>query len=72
MHSVEHLQYVPRKIRFIKVEGELFFGAADLFQAMLKSIAEDGTATRVIILDMESRDIDATACLALQDIFLSI
>lgn len=70
MHSVEHIQQTPRKIRFIKVEGELFFGAADLFQAMLKSIAEDDTATRVIILQMKNaRDIDATACLALQHLF---
>lgn len=68
MHRLESAQHhYPRKIRFIKVEGELFFGAADLFQAMLKSIAEDDTTTRVIILQMKNaRDIDATACLALQ------
>ena len=60
----------PSAIRFIKVQGELFFGAADLFQAMLKSIAEDDTTTKVIILQMKNaRDIDATACLALQHLF---
>lgn len=70
LHSVENIQQMPRKIRFIKVEGELFFGAADLFQTMLKSIAEDDTATRVIILQMKNaRDIDATACLALQHLY---
>ena len=71
LHSVEHQQHPePRKIRFIKVEGELFFGAADLFQSTLKSIAEDDTTTRVIILQLKNaRDIDATACLALQQLY---
>jgi len=58
-----------RTIRVIKVEGELFFGAADLFQTTLKAIAEDDTSTRVIILQLKNaRDIDATVCLALQQL----
>jgi SulP family sulfate permease len=58
------------KIRFIKVKGELFFGAADLFQTTLKSIAEDDTNTKVIILQLKNaRDIDATACLALLQLY---
>ncbi len=71
LHSVDHTQlHEPRKIRFIKVEGELFFGAADLFQSTLKSITEDDTTTRVIILQLKNaRDIDATACLALQQLY---
>ncbi len=71
LHSIDHHQLnEPRKIRFIKVEGELFFGAADLFQNTLKAIAEDDTTTRVIILQLKNaRDIDATACLALQQLY---
>lgn len=71
LHSIDHQQqHEPRKIRFIKVEGELFFGAADLFQNTLKSITEDDTTTRVIILQLKNaRDIDATACLALQQLY---
>ncbi len=58
-----------RSIRVIKVEGELFFGAADLFQSTLKAIAEDDTHTKVIILQLKNaRDIDATVCLALQQL----
>lgn len=58
-----------KEIRVIKVEGELFFGAADLFQHTLKSLAEDDTNTKVIILQLKNaRDIDATACLALQQL----
>ena len=71
LHSVDHRQqHEPRKIRLIKVEGELFFGAADLFQNTLKSITEDDTTTRVIILQLKNaRDIDATSCLALQQLY---
>lgn len=58
-----------KNIRVIKVEGELFFGAADLFQTTLKSFAEDDHATQVIILQLKNaRDIDATVCLALQQL----
>lgn len=64
IQSLEH-----KTIRVIKVEGELFFGAADLFQTTLKTIAEDDTSTRVIILQLKNaRDIDATVCLALQQL----
>ena len=62
-------QLAPKKIRLIKVEGELFFGAADLFQTTLKTIAKDDTTTRVIILQLKNaRDIDATVCLALHQL----
>lgn len=57
------------KIRFIKVKGELFFGAADLFQTTLKSIVDD-TNTKVIILQLKNaRDIDATVALALIQLY---
>lgn len=71
LHSIDHaFPPEPRKIRFIKVEGELFFGAADLFQSAMKSITEDDTTTRVIIIQLKNaRDIDATACLALQQLY---
>lgn len=71
LHSLDQAHsHEPRKIRFIKVEGELFFGAADLFQSALKSITEDDTTTKVIILQLKNaRDIDATACLALQQLY---
>lgn len=59
-----------RRIRVIKVEGELFFGAADIFQRTLKGLAEDDTSTRVIILQLKNaRDMDATACVALQQLY---
>ncbi len=57
-----------REILVIKVRGELFFGAADLFHATLKSIAKD-KETRILILHLKgTRDIDATGCLAIKQL----
>lgn len=70
LHNLDPLQKMNRKpIRLIKVEGELFFGAAEAFHSTLKSVAEDDTTTKVIILQLKNaRDMDATACLALQQL----
>lgn len=58
--------YEQKPIRIIKVEGELFFGSADVFYTTLKSIAEDDQTTKVIILQLKNaRDFDGTSCLAL-------
>lgn len=58
--------YLQKLIRVIKVEGELFFGSADIFYTTLKTLAEDDNTTRVILLQLKNaRDIDATSCLAL-------
>jgi len=70
LHNLDYSTLHRHKtIRVIKVEGELFFGAADLFQTTLKTIAEDDTSTKVIVLQLKNaRDIDATVCLALQQL----
>jgi SulP family sulfate permease len=58
-----------RAIRVIHVEGELFFGAADLMQTTVKSIAQD-PSVRVIVLHLaNAHHLDATACVALQQLF---
>lgn len=63
----EHLK--PQLIRIINVEGELFFGAVDLFQYALRAMAEDDQTTKVIILRLKHvRDLDATAALALKQL----
>jgi SulP family sulfate permease len=52
-------------ITIVHVEGELFFGAADLFQEQVRVLAEDETL-RVVILRMKNaRHLDATSVLAL-------
>jgi len=70
LHQLDYSKVNAHKaIRLIKVEGELFFGAADLFQTTLKTITEDDTGTKVIVLQLKNaRDIDATVCLALQQL----
>ncbi len=54
------------KIRVINVQGELFFGAAELFQKTLKSITKNDDLKVIVLRLKNARDIDATACLALQ------
>lgn len=55
-------------IRVINVEGELFFGAADIFQEALKTVA-DNKNVRVIILHVKNaHHIDATACWAFEQL----
>jgi sulfate permease, SulP family len=59
----------PRPIRIIDVEGELFFGAVDIFQYTLRAIAEDDSTSKVIILRLKHvHDFDATAALGLKQL----
>lgn len=58
-----------RRVRLIKVEGELFFGAAEIFNSTLRTLSLADSMSKVIILEMKNaRDMDATACLALQQL----
>ncbi len=67
MTEEEHLK--PHLIRIINVEGELFFGAVDLFQYILRAMSEDDRTTKVLILRLKHvRDLDATAALALKQL----
>ncbi len=57
-------------IRVINVHGELFFGAADLFQSALKALADRDEHLKVIILRLKhARDIDVTTCIALLHLY---
>ena len=54
------------QISIIHVEGELFFGAADLFQEQVRRLAED-EHIRVFVLRMKNaRHLDATAVMAIE------
>jgi sulfate permease, SulP family len=56
------------QISIIHVEGELFFGAADLFQEQVRQLAED-EHIRVFILRMKNaRHLDATAVMAMENL----
>jgi len=55
-------------ISIVHVEGDLFFGAADLFQEQLRLLADDGR-TKVVILRMKTaRHLDATAVMSLLEL----
>jgi sulfate permease, SulP family len=56
------------EISIIHVEGELFFGAADLFQEQVRSLAENQNI-RVFILRMKNaRHLDASTVMALENL----
>lgn len=60
------------RVSIIHVEGELFFGAADLFQSQVRALAEDGDI-RVFILRMKNaRHLDATTVMALLELHDSL
>ena len=57
------------QISIIHVEGELFFGAADLFQEQVRQLAEDQNI-RVFILRMKNaRHLDASTVMALEALY---
>ncbi len=67
--SLPSEKQLKKKIRIVNIEGELFFGAVDIFQSALKAIAEDDEDTRVFIIRLKHvRDIDATAATALKQL----
>lgn len=56
------------EISIVHVEGDLFFGAAELFRTQIQRIVTDA-ALRVIILRLKNaRHLDATSVMALEDL----
>jgi SulP family sulfate permease len=59
-------------LAIIHVEGELFFGAADLFREELRRVGND-PSLRVLILRMRhAHHLDATSLLALEELILAL
>jgi SulP family sulfate permease len=56
------------EISIIHVEGELFFGAAELFQDEVRRVAEDKNIQVVILRMKNARNLDATAVMALEEL----
>ncbi len=55
-------------ISIVHVEGELFFGAAELFRTQMQRTSDD-PALRIIILRMKNaRNLDATSVMALEEL----
>ena len=57
-------------IRIIKVEGELFFGAVDVFYHALRTMAEEDAALKVLILKLKHvHDLDVNFAIAIKQMF---
>ena len=56
------------QISIVHVEGDLFFGAADLFRKQVSRIAEDASLAVVILRMRNARNLDATSVCALEEL----
>lgn len=64
-------QRVPL-ISIVHVEGDLFFGAADLFRRQVARLSEDPSLAVIILRMRNARNLDATAICALEELIRSI
>ena len=63
----KHEQRLPQ-ISIVHVEGDLFFGAADLFRRQVARIAEDTNLAVVVLRMRNARNLDATSVCALEEL----
>ncbi len=56
------------QISIVHVEGDLFFGAADLFRRQIARIAEDPSLAVVVLRMRNARNLDATSVCALEEL----
>ena len=56
------------QISIVHVEGDLFFGAADLFRKQVARIAEDPSLAVIILRMRNARNLDATSVYALEEL----
>jgi SulP family sulfate permease len=55
-------------ISIVHVEGELFFGAADLFQEQVRYLADEGDLKVIILRMKNARHLDATSVMSLMQL----
>jgi SulP family sulfate permease len=56
------------EVSIVHVEGELFFGAADLFRDQMRRICEDPNLKIVVLKMRNAHNMDATAIMALEEL----
>lgn len=64
----EGTQRAHAQISIIHVEGELFFGAAELFHSQVRALADDGEIKVFILRMKNARHLDATTVMALLEL----
>lgn len=57
-----------QNISIVHVEGNLFFGAAELFRDQIRSVCEDPSLKVIILRLKNARHLDATSVLALEEL----
>lgn len=65
--SEKHVRPIPA-ISIVHVEGDLFFGAADLFRTQIQRTVSDPNIKVIILRLKNARHLDATSVLALEDL----
>ena len=58
------------EVSIVHVEGELFFGAADLFRDQMRRVCEDPNLKIVVLKMRNAHNMDATAVMALEELLL--
>lgn len=67
MEVSEQASRLPQ-ISIVHVEGDLFFGAADLFRKQVARIAEDPSLAVIVLRMRNARNLDATSVCALEEL----
>lgn len=72
-HIVDYKDRVENRVALIDVNGEAFFGSADLIKKRIQNLIEESDKLRVIVLRMKNAmNLDITGVLALEDIALTL
>ena len=56
------------EVSIVHVEGELFFGAAELFRDQMRRVSDAGNLKVVIMKLRNAHNLDATSCMALEEL----
>ncbi len=68
LQELEKRRRSDLEISIVHVEGELFFGAADLFLEQIRRFCADPNLKVVILKMRNARHLDATSCMALEEL----
>ncbi len=64
----EKTQRTDPEVSIVHVEGELFFGAAELFRDQMRRVSDDANLKVVVMKLRNAHNLDATSCMALEEL----
>ncbi|MFB6344420.1 MAG: SulP family inorganic anion transporter, partial [bacterium] len=72
-HIVDYRDRVESRVALIDVNGEAFFGSADLIKKRIQNLCQESEELKVIVLRMKNAmNLDITGVLTLEDIALTL